>query len=145
MNAFRSAWCHWLTGTGLRLAAAMLLGSCAPFDQPWVPGSAAALAQDQIMLVRPEPPSFGFSRLVSQSQLYPDLALFVRKQRLPDFLAETGDHERHYFILYYLRERKAFACRTHPRHAGALEFSGPYPITPAEHNLLDGFRRSLSR
>lgn len=137
-------WMQWgrkVKATGLGVTACVLLGSCAGFDKSWVPGSAAALAQDQIMLVRKEPPSFGFHRLETQSQIYPDLGLFVKQRGQPDFLAETGDHERHYFILYYLRERKAFACRTRPRQAGAVEFAGPYPITAGEYRLLDGFRR----
>ena len=129
---------------GLGAAACVLLGSCAGFDKSWVPGSASSLAQDQIMLVRQEPPSFGFQRLTTQSQIYPDLGLFVRKQGMPDFLAETGDHERHYFILYYLRERRAFACRTRSRQTVAVEFAGPYPITAGEYRLLDGFRRGAS-
>ena len=123
----------------------LLLGSCLRFDQSWVFGSAASLARDQIMLVRREPPSFGYSRVVSQSQLYPDLAIFVQQHGLPDFLAETGDKDRHYYILYYLRAHAAYACRTRPRHPGATEFAGPYPITKAEYKLLDSFRQGKVR
>jgi hypothetical protein len=141
MDGFWMEWGRRVKGLGLGATACVLLGSCAGFDKSWVPGSAASLAQDQIMLVRKEPPSFGFHRLETQSRIYPDLGLFVKQRGQPDFLAETGDHERHYFILYYLRERKAFACRTRPRHAGTVEFSGPYPITAGEYRLLDGFRR----
>lgn len=125
--------------------ASLLLGSCVRFDPAWIPGSDASMAKDQIMLVRKDPPSFGFSRLTTQSQIYPDLLLFVQKQGIPDFLAETGDARRHYSILYYLKPRKAFACRTRPGHAGAVEFAGPYPITAGEFRLLDGFRRGLVR
>jgi hypothetical protein len=123
----------------------ILLNSCARFDPAWVPFSAASLAQDQIMLVRKEPPSFGFARLESQSQVYPDLLLFVHKRGIPDFLAETGDHDQHYLILYYLRARHAFACRTRQEHPGALEFAGPYPITAGEYRLLDAFRKGKFR
>lgn len=136
------AWGRVLRGIGGGAAACFLLGSCAIFDKSWMPGSAASAAQNQIMLVRKEPPSFGFSRLATRSKIYPDLGLFMQQRGLPDFLAETdGTQDRHYFILYYLRERKAFACRTRPGHAGALEFAGPYPITAREYRLLDGFRR----
>ena len=132
-------------GAGLAALAAAMLGSCQSFDRAWFPGSAASLAQDQIMLVRQEPSSFGFRRLQSQSQVYPDLGLFVVQKGLPDFLAETGDQSRHYLILYYLGAREAFACRTRPGHAAALEFAGPYPVTAGEFRLLDGFRRGETR
>ena len=127
------------------VAAFILLGSCARFDPAWVPFSAASLAHDQIMLVRKTPPSFGFARLESQSQIYPDLGLFVRERGIPDFLAETGDYDQHYLILYYLKPRHAFACRTHSGHASAVEFAGPYPVTTGEYRLLDSFRRGNFR
>jgi hypothetical protein len=103
------------------------------------------MAQDQIMLVRKDPPSFGFLRLTAQSQIYLDLLFFIQQRGVPDFLAETGDRARHYFILYYLKERNAYACRTRPGHPHAVEFAGPYPVTAAEFRLLDGFRRKKSR
>lgn len=93
------------------------------------------------MLVRQAPPSFGFLRLASQSQTHLDLAMFVRQRGVPDFLAETGDQQQHYLILYYLKARHAFACRTRHGRAGSLEFAGPYPITSGEYRLLDAFRR----
>jgi hypothetical protein len=130
---------------GLRMIAAaalVLLGSCVRIaESAWLPGSAAALAKDQIMLVRKDPPSFGFQRLTTCSEIYPDLMMFVRQRGIPDFLAETGDRDRSYFILYYLKPRRAYACRTRPGHAGAVEFSGPYPITAGEYRLLDAFRQ----
>jgi len=129
---------QWIAGG---TAACVLLGSCAALDRTWVPGSAASAAQNQIMLVRKDPPSLGFRRLATCSKLYPDLGVFQQQQGIPDFLAETGSHDRRYFILYYLRTRKAFACRTRPGHAGAVEFAGPYPITPKEYRMLDDFRR----
>lgn len=137
-------WMACNTRFGRILAAAsagVVLASCAHFDPAWIPFSAASLAQDQIMLVRKEPPSFGFARLESQAQIYLDLALFVRKRGIPDFLAETGDSDQHYLILYYLKPRHAYACRTRQGRAGVLEFAGPYPITSGEYKLLDAFRR----
>jgi hypothetical protein len=107
-------------------------------------GNMAAAAKDQIMLVRADPPSFGYQRLEYQSRVYPDLALFVTKHGLPDFLAETGERDRQYFILYYLGDREAFACRT-TSAARSVEFAGPYPITDKEFRLLDGFRRDPSK
>jgi hypothetical protein len=130
----------------LAITALVLLGSCARITAPsWLPGSAAALAKDQIMLVRKDPPSFGFQRLTTRSQNYPDLMLFVQQRGIPDFLAETGDRDRQYLILYYLTPRRAYACRTRPGHAGAVEFAGPYPITDGEYRLLDGFRQGEFR
>jgi hypothetical protein len=133
----------------LSISVFTLLGSsCASIGESWMAGRMAgrmaAEAKDQIMLVRAEPPSFGYHRLAYQSQVYPDLATFVRKHGTPDFLAETGERGRQYFILYYLEERKAFACRTTSAER-SVEFAGPYPITAREFRLLDGFRRDPSK
>ena len=126
-------------------AAGILLAGCARFDQSWIPGSASALAKNQIMLVRKDPPSFGFQRLLTRSELYPDLLWFVKQRGIPDFMAETGDENWTYFVLYYLTPRQSFACRSRHRHSAAIEFSGPYPITDREFALLDGFRRGKNR
>lgn len=119
----------------------LLVSSCAQVSGTWM----AMAANDQMMLVRPEPPSFGYHRLVAQSANYPDLGGFVSQRGLPDFLAETGNQESRYLILYYLKKRHAFACRTRPGNNRAVEFAGPYPITDKEFRLLDGFRRDPSR
>lgn len=122
---------------------ALAVESCTPVGDSWVVGSMAAAANDQIMLVREEPPSFGYQRLASQARLYPDLSFFVSQRGLPDFLAETGSGDRHYFILYYLKDRHAYACRTRTSRGNTVEFAGPYPITDREFSLLDGFRRQV--
>ena len=93
------------------------------------------------MLVRKEPQSFGFQRLTTQIGAYPDLGFFVSKHGLPNFLAETGTRENKYFILYYLTDREAFACRTRVENRRTVEFAGPYPITDREFRLLDAFLR----
>ena len=129
----------------LGLVFGFLLGNCARFDASWIPGTTAALAHNQIMLVRKDPPSFGFQRLTTRSELFPDLMWFVKQRGIPDFLAETGDEDWQYFILYYLKPRQAFACRTRHGHRAAIEFSGPYPITNREFRMLDGFRRGQFR
>lgn len=108
-------------------------------------GAMAGAASNQIMLVRKEPPSFGYQRLSSQAGVYPDLGYFVSEHGVPNFLAETGNRERHYFILYYLEDREAFACRTRSGNRGAVEFAGPYPITDREFRMLDGFRKESLR
>ena len=125
--------------------AGLLMTACGPVADGWRAGGMSAAAKDQIMLVRKEPPSFGHQRLEMETQVYPELAVFVAKQGLPDFLAETSDRERHYFILYYLKERHAYVCRTRQGGKRALEFAGPYPVTDREFRLLDGFRRDPSR
>lgn len=98
------------------------------------------MARDQMMLVRKEPPTFGHYRLTSLERIYPDLAIFLRKKGMPDFLAETTNRSRNYFIVYYLKPRQAFACRTRPGQRQSLEFAGPYPITDKEYKILNGFR-----
>jgi len=140
MRASRMLGWNALAGTAI-----ILLAGCARFDQSWIPGSAAALAKNQIMLVRKDPPSFGFQRLLTRSELYPDLLWFVKQRGIPDFMAETGDEDWKYFVLYYLKPRQAFACRSHRSHAAAIEFSGPYPITDGEFAMLEGFRRGKVR
>lgn len=128
--------------TSLSLAAILAFGalgnSCAP-------GGGAADASDQIMLVRQEPPSFGYQRLNARIAAYPDLGVFVAKRGVPDYLAETSNRDREYFILYYLKDRNAYACRTRPGNSGAIEFAGPYPITPREYKTLEGFRKKIAR
>ena len=131
--------------TALGGVALVLIAACARFDESWIPGSAAALANNQIMLVRSDPPSFGFKRLVTRAELYPDMLWFVKQHGIPDFLAETGDGGWQYYVLYYLKSRQAYACRTHPGHSPTIEFSGPYPITDREFRRLDDFRRGKSR
>ena len=119
----------------------LLVASCTSVGNAWM----TATAKDQIMLVRADPPSFGWHRLITQARTHPDLAIFVSQHGLPDFLAETGNHQQHYLILYYLADRKAFACRNDPSRELLVEFAGPYPITDKEFRMLDTFRRDPTR
>jgi hypothetical protein len=118
--------------------------SCSQIGNSLIHRSEAAAAKDQIMLVRQEPPSFGYQRLVTQMNQFPDLEFFVDRQGVPNFLAETGSQGRKYFILYYLRERKAFVCRNRVENPTTVEFAGPYPVTEREYKLLDAFRKDPS-
>jgi hypothetical protein len=118
----------------------VLLSSCARFEQSGLPGSAASMARNQIMLVEAEPETFGHYRLVSLMRLHPDLDLFVAKRGFPNFLAETSNGRRDYFILYYLKERQAYVARTRPSQRMRLEFAGPYPITEKESGVLKELR-----
>ena len=88
------------------------------------------------MLVRREPPTFGFQRLSALSAHHPDLGVFISRKRTPDFLAETSKGDNRYLILYFLRERQAFACRTGSGASRQVEFSGPYPVTENEFRTL---------
>ncbi|MFT4177066.1 MAG: hypothetical protein QM627_10475 [Luteolibacter sp.] len=123
------------------LAIGSLLVSCAHVGDRWLVGTDAFAAQDQIMLIRKTPPSFGYRRLMSQTQVHTDLGVFLQLRGNPDFLAETGTKDRHYFILYYLGKREAFACRTLSRYSREVEFTGPYPITQREYELLHGIQK----
>jgi hypothetical protein len=128
----------------LLAAVSAMAISCSQIGNTLIHGSEAAAAKDQIMLVRPEPPSFGYQRLLTQMNLFPDLGFFVSRHGVPNFLAETGSQGRKYFILYYLQERKAFVCRNRVDNAAAVEFAGPYPVTEREYKLLDTFRKDPS-
>ncbi len=110
---------------------------CTTFEESGLPGSASSMARNQIMPVRAEPESFGHYRLASLMRIYPDLDLFVAKRGMPDFLAETSNSRQHYYILYYLKDRQAFAARTRAPHRKRLEFAGPYPITDKERKTLE--------
>jgi len=131
--------------SSLLLLAALLLGSCTHAGDKWLVGTSGFAAHDQIMLVRKTPPSFGYDRLMDQAVVHPDLGLFVEKKGVPDFLAETSTSDRHYFILYYLKARQAYACRTATKYSREVEFAGPYPITAREYKLLHGFRENSTR
>lgn len=120
--------------------ACVLVSACATYEESGLPGSASSMARNQMMLVRETPPSFGHYRLTLLERSYPDLTFFVGKHGLPDFLAETSNSGRSYFILYYLDRRQAYACRNRAGQKGSLEFAGPYPITRKEYKILSGMR-----
>jgi hypothetical protein len=126
-------------------AAFLLLASCASFEESGLPGSAASMAHNQIMMVCAEPETFGHYRLTSLMRIYQDLDLFIAKRGMPDFLAETHNARQHYYILYYLKERQAYAARTRPPQRGRLEFAGPYPITDKEKKTLRDLQENQSR
>jgi len=123
------------------LAAPLLPLGCAPVTDNVLTRVEDNVARDQMMLVRSSPPTFGYQRLITSMRVHPDLAIFVDQRGVPDFLAETGDRNRRYMILYYLSDRQAFASRTVSPRSRALEFAGPYPITDREFNTLNGIRK----
>jgi hypothetical protein len=99
------------------------------------------MAHNQIMHVSKQSESFGYYRLTTLAEIYPDLEFFVRKRGDPDFLAETSNAGRHYLIVYYLAERQAYASRPRIGSRKSLEFAGPYPITPKEVSILETLRK----
>ncbi len=115
--------------------------ACMPLTDGMLTRVEARVAQDQMMLVWVDPPTFGYQRMLTLMGEFPDLGTFVNQKGLPDFLAETGDRSQRYMIIYYLSPRQAFACRTFSRGSNAVEFAGPYPITDREFKMLDGIRQ----
>lgn len=128
-------------GAGLALAlSCSLMAACSTFEESGLPGSAASMARNQMMLVRETPPSFGHYRLTLLERSHPDLTFFVGKHGNPDFLAETANNGRDYYILYYLDRRHAYVCRSKVGQKESLEFAGPYPITRKEIKTLTELR-----
>ncbi|RPJ34172.1 MAG: hypothetical protein EHM17_07655 [Verrucomicrobiaceae bacterium] len=140
MIRIHTAWTR-ITGSAAAAALVLLASSCARFEASGLPGSAASMAHNQIMLVAAEPETFGHYRLTALMRDYPDLDLFMAKRGMPDFLAETSNDRQHYFILYYPTARQAFAARTRPGQRQRLEFAGPYPITDSEKRTLEDLRK----
>lgn len=100
---------------------------------------------NQMMLIRRDPPSYGFQRLEAQKRNFPDIGHFVKKKGTPDFMAEANNANGHYFIFYYLRVRHAFICRTSVGKGENVQFAGPYPVTDKEYRVLNDFSNSFSQ
>lgn len=122
----------------------MVTASCSHLGAAWDTGWTQRAAQDRIMLVANHPKTLGLRRLESQLKLYPDLRLFLRTQGWPDFLAETDNDHMRYLVFYYLDPPVAYAARTSRPDDRSMEFSGPYPITPGEIELLGKLREKHS-
>ena len=122
------------------IAAVIACTACTPLADGMLTRVEARVAQDQLMFVRQQPPTFGYHRLLTSMREFPDLATFVNQRGMPDFIAETGDRSQRFIILYYLAERQAFACRTISSRSRAVEFAGPYPITDREFQTLSAIR-----
>ena len=128
----------------LLMTACGVCNSCSSFEDSGLPGSASSMARNQIMWVDRDRESFGYYRLQSQRRAFPDLDVFLGQKGQPDFLAETSDDRRRYFILYYTGSREAFACRTAGTRRDAVEFSGPYPISERELGMLAKLKSARS-
>lgn len=125
---------------GLAVGLAVGMGACASLEETGLPGTAASMAQGRIMWINPEQTSFGAYRLSAHRQRYEELAMFLQQKGQPDFLAETDDEIRRYFILYYVKSKQAYLCRTRAVDRDRLEFSGPYRVTKRELKLLEGMK-----
>lgn len=108
------------------------LSSCQSLENTGYLYQTAGAAHDHIMLVRENPPTFGYQRLQALSKRYPDLAVFIERMGQPRYYAETTNSGDRYFILYYPKKREAYACRNMAESSQKIEFSGPYPITNNE-------------
>lgn len=144
MNRVLTACMRMIGAASAMVALPVVVPSCASFEESGLPGSASSMAHNQIMVVSSEPSTFGHYRLTSLMRLYPDLDLFVAKRGMPGFLAETSNGSQHYFILYYLKDRQAYAARTRPPHRQRIEFAGPYPITEKEKTTLQELSKNPS-
>lgn len=132
-------------GYGLVGLVVAMTGACRPVTDAWVAGWTGAEANDRIMLVRQEPRSLGYQRMVSQSGVYPDLGTFLERRGMPDFLAESTTNSRHFLILYYLDAKSAYACRAKAPSTREIDFAGPYTITDREYRLLRGLKSDVAR
>lgn len=112
------------------------MSSCGSLENTGYLYQTAGAAHDHIMLVRGNPPTFGYQRLQALSLRHADLALFIEHKGQPRYYAETTNSGDRYLILYYPKEREAFACRSMAKSSHKTEFSGPYPITPNELKTL---------
>jgi hypothetical protein len=121
--------------------ASLTLGSCSTDSGSIYVRRTSSAANDHIMLVRQDPMTFGYKRLSGLSQIYPDLQIFLHQQGAPEFLAETTKGGNHYLILYYLKSREAFACRSGDGNSREVEFSGPYPVTDREAATLNALKQ----
>jgi hypothetical protein len=127
----------WKTvGYGMVGLVLALTSACRPVADAWMTGWTGGQANDRIMLVRQEPRSLGYQRMLSQSGVYPDLEVFLERWGMPDFLAESSANHRHFLILYYQEAKTAYACRAKAPSTREIEFAGPYPMTEREYRLL---------
>lgn len=124
----------------------LFCGGCLPGTNYSYLQRTSNFANDQIMLVRRDPPTFGFQRLAAHITAYSRLGAFIAQMGDPDFLAEINKNGDCYLILYYTRFSKAYACRIAGDDSRQVEFSGPYSITEGEVRTLQDLRnRSEAR
>jgi hypothetical protein len=121
------------------------LNSCRSIENTGYLYQTAGAAHDHIMLVRENPPTFGHQRLLALTKRHPDLAVFIQRQGLPRYYAETTNSGDRYFILYYPKKREAFACRNMAKSSHNIEFSGPYPITKNELATLRKLEENIDQ
>lgn len=108
-------------------------------------GASSRGTGNQMMLVRESPDTLGYRKLMSRSQEFDDLKVFIDEKGLPDFVAEANSDDRNYLIFYYLDKHQAFACRTRANHRGGVEFAGPYSMTPGELKLLTNVKKEADK
>ncbi len=129
----------------LLAAACLLVTGCGSVSDAWMERRDASTASNQMMLVRENPGTLGYRRLMAKAAEAEDLKIFIDQTGVPDFLAEAKSSERQYLIFYYLDRRQAFACRTKGKRSAQLEFSGPYTMTSGEIRLLKAARNQADK
>jgi hypothetical protein len=129
----------------LSFIAVWAMNSCSSVGNTGYLYQTAGAAHDHMMLVRENPPTFGYERLSALSQYYPDLAEFIKRERLPRYYAETSSGGSRYLILYYPKRSEAFACRSLSKLSHQIEFSGPYPITKNELETLGELEADIAQ
>jgi hypothetical protein len=138
MMHWRKNWV-WLPGL-----AVLLCSACQPVSDAWMAGWTRSESQDQIMLVRKDPPSLGQRRLTSLAGVYPDLGGFLRAHGSPEFLAETHTSNRHFLVLYYLTTQTSYVCQAKQPSTREISPAVPYTMSRRECNLLKDFQRQAS-
>jgi len=128
----------------MAIGCGLLAMSCRSISNEWASRKDAVSAHNQMMLVRENPATLGYRRLMVKSEQSADLKIFIGQTGLPDFLAEASSGNRDYLIFYYLERRQAFACRTAGQVNGSVEFTGPYAMTPGELRLLKAAKSKVS-
>lgn len=124
------------------LLLTFICSSCAPYRAAWASGWTEKAANNSIMYINEEPPTLGWKRLQYQAELHPEFRQFIDQLGKPDCIAETTHTQRHYMILYYLNQRKAFSFRNDTRSVSKpIEVAGPYNISDKEYRLLRDFKK----
>jgi hypothetical protein len=119
-----------------------LLVSCGTVSEVIHESSIAIGGHNQMMLVRQNPPSYGYQRMQVLGEIHQEIQVFLKVKNVPDFFAETFNTGEQYCLFYYLGKRHAYICRITGTGAKKVRFSGPYPVTDKELKLLSDFQRS---
>ena len=99
----------------------------------------SAEANNRMILVNDDVHGLGQRRLQALARTYPTVSSFLDKTGRPGFFAERIDRDDHMIAFYYPKDKKAYACRYALGSNSVMEFSGPFPITQEEMEMLRQF------